>query len=128
MKKVNLIINGVIAIFMVRSAFYISPTINQFNIWILIGAAIMLILAIQNYILKDKSLPTKQRVLNKSYDIKTPKEYSKMGNLEIDENLRVEVQALVDNNKAIQAIKLIRERTGLGLKESKEFLELNFKT
>ena len=88
----------------------------------------MLILAIQNYILKDKSLPTKQRVLNKSYDIKTPKEYSKMGNLEIDENLRVEVQALVDNNKAIQAIKLIRERTGLGLKESKEFLELNFKT
>ena len=76
MNKLILIVIGAIAVFMVKSAFYISPTIDQFNIWIFVGAAIMLVLAVQNYFLKSKnspkSLPARLRALNKSYDIKMP--------------------------------------------------------
>lgn len=37
--------------------------------------------------------------------------------------LRQEAMALVAQNKAIEAIKLVRERTGLGLKEAKDYVD-----
>ncbi len=40
-----------------------------------------------------------------------------------DEALRGEIEALVNRNRKIEAIKLVRERTGMGLKDAKDLVD-----
>jgi len=41
----------------------------------------------------------------------------------LDPELRAEIEAMLGSGKKIEAIKLLREATGMGLKESKEAIE-----
>lgn len=41
----------------------------------------------------------------------------------VDEALRAEARALCDRGRAIDAIKLVRTRTGLGLREAKDVVD-----
>lgn len=55
----------------------------------------------------------------KSFRIEDPKESAQL----LPAHLQAEIQALMTQNKKISAIKKFRKYTGLGLKESKDYVE-----
>jgi ribosomal protein L7/L12 len=53
--------------------------------------------------------------------VMTGVEISTKGN--ITPELKIELKNLISNNRKIEAIKLLREQTGLGLKRAKEYVD-----
>ena len=65
------------------------------------------------------------RLLNRSWDttITVDPAVRYQGVSHISEDQRDEIQALLDGGNTIEAIKLYRELTGVGLKEAKEYVD-----
>lgn len=110
MKQIRIILIGMLATFMLKQSFYITPHVSQKNIWIIIGAAILIIQAIQIYWQSNNRAP----VLNSAPTI------PQVG---VDLRLEMLLRGLIQKEGKLEAIKRLREETGMGLKEAKDFID-----
>ena len=123
MSKIILIAVGVITVFMVKSAFLISSEISNENIYIFIGAITMCLLAIRNYHLSSKNAQSlKSSSLS---DLELPM-HTRISDVQLTTEQRLKIKLILEADGKIDAIKVLREETGMGLKDSKEFLEKHF--
>ena len=112
MMKLKVIICGMIATFMLKQSFYIAPTVTQKNIWIIIGCVVLVFLAIENYYIKSKTTKL-------AMPIKQPLKQM----VGVDLQLEMELKNIVKRDGKIEAIKHLREESGMGLREAKEFVD-----
>ena len=119
MRKLFLIVVGVVAVFMLKQTFLLSPAIGESNIWIITGTVLLIILAVENYILSQRT------------DENTVKQAETVGQrvrrasvaVGVDLKLELILRTVLKNDGKIEAIKTLREETGMDLRDAKDFIE-----
>lgn len=117
MNKLALIVVGVLAVFMVKAAFLIAPTITAQNSWIFVGAIVMVGLAVQNYSMRQKDQDLRSNLANT-----LRAQTQRTAVVGVDLKLELILRTILKNEGKIQAIKRLRDETQMGLKEASEFI------
>ncbi|MAZ48601.1 MAG: hypothetical protein CME65_08555 [Halobacteriovoraceae bacterium] len=117
MNKLFLIGVGIVAVFMLKSAFLISTNVTKENIWIIVGSVLLIFLAVRNFLLSSRDQSRSQSSFKQETKAVTPTAI--MG---VDLKLELILRTVLKNEGKIQAIKLLREETHMGLKEANEFI------
>lgn len=129
MSKIRLILVGIVAIFMLKQSFYIQPNVGQKNYWIVIGMILLVIYSIENYLLRlNNQKRVAREILENMEIIKQASHQQGLGDsarvmMGVDLQLELQLKNIIKRDGMIQAIKHLREETGMGLKEAKDFCE-----
>lgn len=119
MRKLFLIVVGVVAVFMLKQTFLLSPAIGESNIWIITGTVLLIILAVENYILSQRTAE------NTVKQAETVGQRVRRASVAVGVDLKLELilRTVLKNDGKIEAIKTLREETGMDLRDAKDFIE-----
>ncbi len=120
MRKLFLVVVGIVVVFMLKQMFLLSPSVGANNIWILTGAVLLAIITIENYVLSQRT-----RVGHASAQAETIGDRVRRASVAVGVDLKLELilRTVLKNDGKIAAIKALREETGMDLRDAKDFIE-----
>lgn len=120
MRKLFLVVVGIVVVFMLKQMFLLSPSIGANNIWILTGTVLLAIITIENYVLSQRA-----GAVHASAQAETIGDRVRRASVAVGVDLKLELilRTVLKNDGKLAAIKALREETGMGLRDAKDFIE-----